>query len=180
MDDSNALGPRLRLEEVILLYEHELRRFLTKHLRNSADIDDCLQETFLKIWTSAQRHELRDDIRGYVFTVALNVIRDKRRRDQARRRDLHTEMSDSIESVRTVGVEDQLYWTEALRLMESELQALRPSTRNIFLKYHLEHKTYADIANELGISVRTVEREIARAMQHMTAVLGNSLFVNDR
>lgn len=89
-------------------------------------------------------------------------------------------MSDSIESVRTVGVEDQLYWTEAVRLMESELQALRPSTRNIFLKYHLEHKTYADIANELGISVRTVEREIARAMQHMTAVLGNSLFVNDR
>ncbi len=125
---------------------------------------------------SAQRHELRDDIRGYVFTVALNVIRDKRRRDQARRRDLHTEMSDSIESVRSVGVEDQLYWTEALRLMESELQTLRPSTRNIFLKYHLEHKNYADIARELGISVRTVEREIARAMEHMTAVLGNSFF----
>ena len=50
----------------------------------------------------------------------------------------------------------------------------------VFLKYHLEHKTYADIANELGISVRTVEREIARAMQHMTAVLGNASFLEFR
>lgn len=176
MDDNDAIRRQVRLREIILLYEHDLRKFLSRHLRNSADIDDCLQETFLKIWTSVQRHDLRDDVRGYVFTVALNVIRDKRRRDQARQRDLHTEMSDSIESVRTVGVEDQLYWAEALRVMEAELQKLRPSTRNVFLKYHLEHKTYAGIAAELGISVRTVEREIARAMQHMTAVLGNSFF----
>ena len=180
MDDSDATGWRLRLEEVIRLYEHDLRRFLTKHLRSSADIDDCLQETFLKMWTSVQRHTLRDDVRGYVFTVALNVIRDKRRRDQARRKDLHTEMSDSIESVRSGGIEDQLYWTEALRLMEVELQKLKPSTRTVFLKYHLEHKTYVDIANELGISVRTVEREIARAMQHMTDVLGNASFLEFR
>ena len=149
---------------------------MTKHLGNGADIDDCLQETFLKMWTSLQRQDLREDIRGYIFTVALNVIRDKRRRDQARRRDFHGELSDSIESVRSGGLEDQLYWAEALRLMEKELQELRPSTRKVFLKYHLEHKTYAKIADEMGISVRTVEREIARAMQHMTAVFGNTTF----
>lgn len=139
-----------------------------------------MQETLLKMWTSVQRHALREDVRGYIFTVALNVIRDKRRRDQARRKDLHTEVSDSIETLRSGDVEDQLYWAEAVRLMEGELQKLRPSTRAIFLKYHLEHKTYADIAAELEISTRTVEREIARAMEHMTAVLGNAIFLGPR
>lgn len=64
--------------------------------------------------------------------------------------------------------------------MEGELQKLPPSTRNIFLKYHLENKTYADIAVDLGISVRTVEREIARAMRHMSAALGNAIFLEFR
>ena len=166
----------MRLEEIILLYENDLRRFLAKHLRNIADVDDCLQETFLKVWLRAQRSGLREDIRGYVFTTALNVARDKRRRDQVRRRDLHTELSDSTESLRSGEVEDDFYWMEALRLMERELKKLRPSTRKVFLMYHLEHKTYVKIASELGISVRTVEREIARALEHMNSVLGSVIF----
>ena len=89
---------------------------------------------------------------------------------------MHTELSDSIESVRSKEVEDEFYWMEALRLMEAELQKLRPSTRQVFLMYHLEHKTYAQIATEQRVSVRTVEREIARAMQHMNAALRNVIF----
>lgn len=174
--ESRDTSRRVRLEEVILLYELELRRFFTKHLRNSGEVDDCLQETFLKIWKGAPQTDLRDDIRGYVFTVALNVIRDRRRRDLARQRDFHTEVSDSIEAVRSGEIEEQLYWSEALRLLEGELAKLRSSTRKIFLMYHLENNTYADIADELGVSVRTVEREIARAMHHMTAALRNVIF----
>ena len=176
MDSRDTSIRRVRLEEIILLYEDELRRFFTKHLHNAADVDDCLQETFLKMWKSVPQSELRDDIRGYVFTVALNVMRDRRRRDLVRNRDLHEEVSDSLEAVRTGEIEDQLYWNEALRLLEGELKNLRPSTRKIFLMYHLENKTYVDIANEFGISVRTVEREVARALQHMSAAIGNLIF----
>lgn len=174
MDDSDSTRPPKRLEDIVLLYEHDLRRFLARQLRNSSDIDDCLQEIFLKIWT--HRHDLHGDVRGYVFTVALNVVRDKRRRDQVRHQNMHTELSDSIESVRSGEVEDDFYWMEALRLMEAELKKLRPSTRKVFLMYHLEHKTYAQIASETQVSVRTVEREIARALQHMNTVLGNVIF----
>jgi DNA-directed RNA polymerase specialized sigma24 family protein len=43
---------------------------------------------------------------------------------------------------------------------------LRPSTRTVFLLHHVERLTYAQIARKQGVTTRTVEREMARALSH--------------
>ncbi len=53
-----------------------------------------------------------------------------------------------------------------MRQLEESLAGLRPSTRQVFLLYHLENLTYPDIARRLAITTRTVEREMARALAH--------------
>jgi DNA-directed RNA polymerase specialized sigma24 family protein len=43
--------------------------------------------------------------------------------------------------------------------------------------YHVEHLTFAETAERLGISTRTVEREMVRAVDHLKSALG-SIFEN--
>jgi RNA polymerase sigma-70 factor (ECF subfamily) len=64
---------------------------------------------------------------------------------------------------------------ECLRLVENELANLRPSTRKVFLLHHVMHMSFEDISRELGISTRTVEREMARALTHLQAALGDTI-----
>ena len=161
----------MRLDEIFSLYAYELRRFLKRRLKNFADVEDCAQETFLKVWLKGTQGGLREDIRAYLFTTALNVVRDKRRRDIVRKKDLHTELSGETGSLRTTELETELHWKEALGLIERELKNLRPSTRKVFLMHFADHQTYDQIAARLGISTRTVEREIARALEHMKIML---------
>lgn len=171
----------MRIESLILCHENDLRLFLRRYLQSEADIDDCCQETFLKVWKKGQDGQLRDDVRAYIFTTAVNVVRDKFRRDNTRQKLFHVELSDVAGDLRSREEEFDLYWKEGLRLIESELQNLRPSTRLVFLMHHVEHLSFVQIAERLGVTPRTAEREMGRAMEHLKNVLGGALdeIVND-
>lgn len=161
------------------LYERhgdELRRFLGSYLRNRNDIDDCIQETFCNIWRQEIRGALREDTRGYLFTTAMNVARDIYRRGRARKETQQEPLSEYIDSIRSADDGDRLLSSrEGLRLVESELANVRPSTRKVFLLHHVMHMSFDEISGHLGISTRTVEREMARALAHLQTVLGKTV-----
>ncbi len=161
------------MEALFLRYADDLRRFLGRYLKNTADVDDCAQEAFLNVWQQEKRGHLRDDARGYLFTTALNVVRDKHRRDQVRQREQHVGLSEDSETLRSREEESDLYWRETVRLIESELKNLKPSTRRVFLMHHVEHLSFTQIAARLGISTRTVERDMVRALDHIKTTLGD-------
>ncbi|MEI9987592.1 MAG: sigma factor [Aliidongia sp.] len=51
----------------------ELGQFLRRYVHTPHEVDDCLQETFLRVWRQEQQGTLKDDARGYLFTTALNI-----------------------------------------------------------------------------------------------------------
>ena len=161
------------------LYERhgsELRRFLVSRLRNRNDIDDCIQETFFNVWRQEVRGTLREDTRGYLFTTAMNVARDICRRGRARKEAQQEPLSDHMDSISSTDDADRLLSSrECLRLVEIELANLRPSTRQVFLLHHVRQMSFDEIADHLGISTRTVEREMARALAHLQAALGDKI-----
>lgn len=154
-------------------YEQELRSFFKAYLPNRMDVEDCTQEAFMNMWLQERRGALRDDVRGYLFTTAMNVVRDFWRRDKRRHKNSHVELSESLLTVRSIGAEKTLADRQAVRLLEAQLGKLRPSTKAVFLLYHVEHLTCAEIARRLNISVRTVERELARALESCRSALSD-------
>ncbi|MGE3474683.1 MAG: RNA polymerase sigma factor [Rhodospirillaceae bacterium] len=153
-------------------YDRELRRFLSGYLRNKSDVDDCAQESFLNLWKQETRGALHEDPRGYLFITARNVVRDFLRKGRARRSEAHVELSEELDAVRYTEAETTLMHREGLRLIEAQLEVLRPSTRLVFLLHYVELMPFDAIAKRLGISTRTVEREMARALDHCREALG--------
>ncbi len=155
-------------------YDRELRRFLSGYLSNKSDVDDCAQESFLNLWKQETRGNLHEDPRGYLFITARNVVRDFVRKGRARRTEQHVELSEDLHAVRYTEAETNLIHREGLRMIEAQLDALRPSTRLVFLLHYVELMPFDAIAKRLGISTRTVEREMARALDHCRAALGST------
>lgn len=147
-------------------YRGELNRFLRRHLRDEREVEDCAQETFLRVWRQEERGLLNGETQGLLFTTALNVVRDRHRRRLVRSADEHDELDEELLSGTSGDAERQLHWAQALRELERSLAELRASTRSVFLLYHLEHLSYPEIAQRLGVTTRTVEREMARALSH--------------
>ena len=155
-------------------YDRELRRFLGHYLSEKSDVDDCVQESFLNLWRQEAKGALREDPRGYLFTTARNVIRDFKRKMRVRHADGHVPLSEDLTGLRSQENETTLAHREGLRLVETHLSALRPSTRLVFLLHYVELLPFEDIAKRVGVSTRTVEREMARALEHCRAALAGA------
>jgi RNA polymerase sigma factor (sigma-70 family) len=153
-------------------YRADLRRFLGASLHDKNDVDDLIQETFLNVWKQESQGRLEGDLRGYLFTTARNLAFNRWRYNRARRTDKHVRLSEEVDAVCSIDYEKLLFEREGIRILEKALANLAPQTRTIFLMHHVEGAGSDEIARQLCISTRTVERHMARALKHCHAAAG--------
>ncbi|BCA56618.1 putative RNA polymerase sigma factor FecI [Nitrospira sp. KM1] len=143
----------------------DLRRFFTGRVRCEQTAADLTQEIYLRLTRLEQPH-LIADLRTYLFRIAANLATDHERARQ-RRAALVNEEAD-WQSVPDHGAspETALLAKEELRLVEEALSELSPLCRTIFLLNRFEGLAHSDIAARLGVCKSTVEKNIARALNH--------------
>ena len=129
-------------------------------LRNTADAEDALQATFLRLARDAGRIANREALAGWLFRVARVCAIDLHR-SIARQRRIEERLAAKSACV---GSEP----TAELRvLLEDELALLSNSDRAVLVLVGLQGRTYADAALELGCSVATVHRRFVRAQTRL-------------
>lgn len=154
-----------------LLDEHgsALRRFIrVRSNLNEHDCEDIIQmisERLLKLDSLSQVLEGRlDTVRNYLFQIAVNLLIDKKRRDEVRQRDHHiseqeVSMVSSLDSP-----ERRLEGKYRLRLTQEILNSLKTPCKQAFMLSRVEGKSYREISDILGVSVSTVEKYISTAL----------------
>jgi len=121
---------------------------------------DVVQETYLRITPY-----LLDDIRhpkALLLRVALNLVRDERRRLALRERALQG--STPVAGTAAEAPVDRLHLKQILLTMP-------PLYRDVFVLSRFDGMTYGEIALAHGISLATVERRMAKAVAHCMAQL---------
>jgi RNA polymerase sigma factor (sigma-70 family) len=152
---------------VASLFKAQARRvskFLTWRLRNEADAQDATQEAFLRLWRREKDGTLRADAGGYLGSAVQSAAIDVDRWRSYRRNYLSLEEVDLQSSDAEPG--EALFWQDALRHFVVTLNDLPDLTQRIFVLYHVEGHTHTAISQRLGVTVRTVERHMARAIAH--------------
>lgn len=154
-------------------YREILLNFFRRRIPHNADREDLVQEVFLHM---ARRSNLGDvrDVERFLFHAAGNVLKDWRRKQLTHAADRHEPISDELQDVGSTP-ERVLLGTEALESLLSALEDLPQRTRSIFILYHFELMSHAQIARELGIAIRTVEDHVARANRRLLAVMKDLL-----
>jgi RNA polymerase sigma-70 factor (ECF subfamily) len=143
-------------------YRRPLQRYFASYRLNADDIEDFTQEVFLRLASSGLPGDLRSP-GAFVFTLARNLVRDRARRLYTRAAAASVTLDDVQLPCDWPTPEEAVERNEALARVLAALAALKPSTRQAFVRHRVDGSSYAEIANELGVSVSMIEKHIMAA-----------------
>lgn len=169
-------GARSIVASLFRQHARRIQLFMGFRLRNPEDGQEAAQEVFLKVWRRETEGVLKEDATSYLFAATRTAIIDTERARSSRGHDRHDPGAD-MELVPAVEPEQEeaLHWRRAMEHFVHVIEDLPEISRKAFLLHYFEDMNYDRIAAELGVSRRTVERHIARAMTHCRVRMRNFL-----
>ncbi|MGH1557314.1 RNA polymerase sigma factor [Caulobacter segnis] len=159
-----AVDDHARLKQLIEVYGAPVRAFLRRRATNAADVDDLAQEVFVRLLRRADLDAI-DNIEGYIFQTAANILRE-----QHRRRGRRVTLDDAAFDEDAAGVDEEssperiLLGREAYAQLLSGLRELPERARMVFVLNRYEQLPAREIARRMGLSVSLVEKEMMRAV----------------
>lgn len=154
-----------QLGNVAATYQLPLMRFFQRRVGSSDDANDLVQDVFSRL--AAQNLNEIENIQGYIFQIAANVVRDRARRAGVRH--MITEAPDDFDLPDQAGFSPEriLQSREALQAMITALYELPSAIRIVFSHYHFDGVSQVEISRRLGLSLSTVEKHMAKANAHL-------------
>ena len=146
-----------------------LRRYFRKRAP-PGEVDDLIQEAFVRLFARRLSDPIENAER-YLFRVAAAVLSDHRRRTALRRSAQDQTLQDG-EPLEPFSPERIVIAAETLDRVLAALDKLPSRTRDAFILHRFEHRTYREIAQQLGVTTSGVEKLIMRALSKLMADFG--------
>jgi RNA polymerase sigma-70 factor (ECF subfamily) len=164
------LGDRYLLEA--LESEAVLRAYLFRFVRNPADVDELLQETYARLLVAspADGTEVRS-VRALALTIARNVALDWLRHRDVVPMELVSDLAALDVLDEKAQVEEIVNSHQELALLAEVVGELPKRHRQVFTLRRVYGLSQREIAQHLGISETTVEQLLARAVRRCAAAL---------
>lgn len=153
-----------------------LCRHARTYVRTQSAAEDVVDDVFLTVWAQRAQLEVRGSVLNYLHTAVRNrAINQVKRERMETRYALERWTQQAFTPPRRPAaseVEDELQTAELMAMLRSAIDALPPRTRQAYTLFCQREMRYADIAREMGTSVRTVEHQIANAVRTLWKQLG--------
>jgi len=165
--------------ELAARFRRPLITFFLRRIKDQSLAEDLTQDVLLKVVRACERGQIeRAD--SYVFKVAINLLRDHRRRVQragpALFLPIEADFDGQLEEqlVEAISPERVLLSEDSLADVLRSLAELGELTRNIFILFRLENMKQKDIAALYGIGQSTVEKHVVKAVLHLANRYGGN------
>jgi len=142
-----------------------LRRLLT-YLADPGEVDDLVQETYLRAFAALSRYARRSPARVWLFAIARNVAADQVRRHQRSPRhggDWETELETRHSTPAPAGLVE----------LHAAIAALDPDRREAFVLTRVAGLSYEEAAHACGCPVGTIRSRVFRARADLLAALAD-------
>ncbi len=152
---------------------HELQPGVLNYLYrlsggNSTLAEDVSQHVFMNFWTHRNDYDLDKPLTPLLLTMARNAWLNTAKREEYRKT---SELKEEGASQQDRGLERR----ELEAAIERSLAALDEPVREVFILSRYHGLKYAQIAQMLGISIKTVEARLSRGLQELQKLLKDFL-----
>lgn len=149
-------------ERLYRQHRRDVYRFVLRDLRNPDDAEDVTQAAFLNAYRALQHGNEPAKPRAWLLTIAQNVVRRRFRTRGGRPQEVE------LDPELAVAPDDEGPTAEEIR---SAIETLRPTQRAALVLREIGGLSYAEVAEELDLSVSAVETLIFRARRAVRAEL---------
>jgi len=163
------------LESLYKDHHQWLRAWLYKKVGCDQCAADLAQDTFVRLLLSQQKQNklFLEKPRAYLRTVANGLMIDHFRRRSLE--NAYQEMLANLPEFVVLSEEERLLIRETLEQLDVMLNSLSSRARTSFLLSQFEGLTYAQIAEQTKVSLRTVKRDMQRAFAHCLTIVWEGL-----
>jgi RNA polymerase sigma-70 factor (ECF subfamily) len=169
-DSSPVVDQARWFTEEVQAHDSSLKGFLRRSFPSVRDVDDVVQESYLRIWKARAVHPIAS-AKAFLFQIARRLAVDSVRRE---RHDFVADVREIAEqrvSLLQPAVAEAATALERARLLADAIEDLPARCREIFVMRKLQDFSQRETAMRLGLSERTVEVQVARAMKRCAGYL---------
>lgn len=154
-------------------YQDSIFRFLYYKTRDAQLSEDLLQEAFLKLWNAREQLDEKQSLTNYLYTIAANLVVNHVRHMKvvaAHQEQANRSGASNVNNPQFILEEQE--WKASL---EKAIDALPDQARIVFLMSRMEDLSYKEIAERLGLSVKTVESHMTKALGSLREVFSKKI-----
>ena len=160
---ANDLSLRSAVNDLYCEHYGWLNGWLRKRLGNAFDAADLTQDTFVRVIKARSALDIREP-RPYLSRIAKGLLIDLIRRRSLEQ--AYLEALATLPEALQPSLEEQAILLQALVEIDRLLQGLGTKVKQVFMLSQFDGLTYPQIAEQLNISVRSVNNYMAKAMEH--------------
>lgn len=168
-------GEKEAYEQLFKRYAPRIFNFSLTYLKNNADAEELVQDVFMKVWEKRVTLDAGQNIKAYLFKIAVNTIYDFIRRKNIETSFNEFTLANSQNSSNSTW--DTVVYNEMQTRINNLISEMPEQRRRVF---HLSKKkglTNDQIAQKLNLSKRTVENQLYRAISFLKENLKNESLV---
>lgn len=163
--------PQKGCELLFRLYHKPMCNHAVRFVYSKEIAEDLVSDVFCTFWNSKAYQSVNHSFRAFLFRSvrnrAYNFLANEFRKTSP------LELADQQETAPASGPESMMRYNELYHEVDELVRALPPQCRNAFIMNRFEGKRARQIAEEMQISVRTVEVHIAKALAILREGLKN-------
>jgi RNA polymerase sigma-70 factor (ECF subfamily) len=140
-----------------------LCKMIFRIVKDKALTEDTVQDVFIKLWEKRNDLKIETSLKSYLYRAAINAAFNTLERNK---RYPTLSIYDMATEVATHSTTDDEIHAQELKLKISKtLLELPEACREVFILSRQEGLSYKEIAETLGISVKTVENQMGKALR---------------
>jgi RNA polymerase sigma-70 factor, ECF subfamily len=143
-----------------------------RYTRRQSVAEEIVQETFMKLWENRAETEIRENLHSYLYASVRNSSLNYLKRLVVERKYNSGRIKELQRTLNTLHFSQEdgssiLIAEELQNSLEGALASLPPRCREIFILHRKEGMKYSLIAEKLGITENTVQRQISIALEKL-------------
>ena len=172
--ENNDKQIELKFQRFFIANFPKVKNFAQMLLKSEAEAEDVAQDVFCKLWLQPELWLDNDkELDNYIFIMTRNIVLNIFKHQQVEQ-DYQEEIMEKTllyELTEKEEVLNNVYYKEMLMIVQLTLEKMPKRRRMIFEASRFQGLSNKDIAEKLGVSIRTVEHQIYLALIDLKKIL---------
>jgi RNA polymerase sigma-70 factor, ECF subfamily len=158
-------GDKKAFEAIFNKYKLKLYYYALSYLQSKEEAEEVVQNAFIALWEHRQTLNELLSIKNYLYKSVVNHIYNHLKHEAVRQRYMDYTSKTMVEA--DEHVENEIIYNDLEKNLTSLIGYLPPQQQTIFKMSRFDGLSHAEIAEKLGLSVRSVENQVYRALKYL-------------